>query len=146
MTSPGAPFPQMHLETINQAQILGDTVGYTPHTTVDESYDLLYCLGRKENKITIQKAQFLISLHEDMHQSYNVIKAESFMLCSIVLLSTRSRPSHSGFFPQFLFRFETLNIHFMSRKSDISQEPSDDLASKLINYFATSVEKGSVLR
>ena len=52
---------------------------------------------------------------------------------------------HSGFFPQFLFHFETSNVHFMSRKSDISQEPIDDLASKLINYLTTSLEKGSVL-
>ena len=41
---------------------------------------------------------------------------------------------HSGFFPQFLFRFETSIVHFMSRESDISQETIDDLASKRINY------------
>ena len=37
----------------------------------------------------------------------------------------------------------------MSRKTDISQEPIDELASKLINYRTTSVkkpEKGAVLR
>ena len=48
---------------------------------------------------------------------------------------------HSGFFLQFLFRFETSNVHFMSRKSDISQETIDDLASKLINYLSKSVKK-----
>ena len=48
---------------------------------------------------------------------------------------------HSGFLLQFLFRFETSSVHFMSRKSDISQRPIDDLASKLINYLTSSVKK-----
>ena len=41
-----------------------------------------------------------------------------------------------------MFRFETSNVHIMSRKSDISQEPIDDLALKLINnYLTTRVKK-----
>ena len=48
---------------------------------------------------------------------------------------------HSGVLPQFLFRFETSSVHFMSRKTDTSQEPIDDLASKLINYDKESKEK-----
>ena len=34
------------------------------------------------------------------------------------------------FFPHFLFRVETSNVHDMSRKSDISQAPIDDLGIK----------------
>ena len=45
------------------------------------------------------------------------------------------------FFLHFLFRFETSSVHFMSRKSDISQGTIDDLASKLINYGKESKEK-----
>ena len=45
-------------------------------------------------------------------------------------------PVHGGFLPQFLFRFETSSIYFMSRKTDISQGPNDDLTSKLIFSFA----------
>jgi hypothetical protein len=47
------------------------------------------------------------------------------------------QPFHSGFLPRFLFGFETSNVHFMSRESDsISHGPFDDLASKLIFFFA----------
>ena len=45
------------------------------------------------------------------------------------------------FLSQFLFRFETSSVLFMSRKTDISHGPIDDLASKLINYLTTSVKK-----
>ena len=48
---------------------------------------------------------------------------------------------HSGFLPQFLFRFETSSVHFISRESDISHETIDDLASKLIIYGKESKEK-----
>ena len=48
---------------------------------------------------------------------------------------------HSGFFQQFLFRFETSSVHFMSRKTDISHGTIDDFASKLINYLTTTVKK-----
>ena len=48
---------------------------------------------------------------------------------------------HSGFFSGFLFRFETSNVHIMSRKNDISLGPIDDLASKRINYLTASVKK-----
>ena len=42
-----------------------------------------------------------------------------------------------GFFSQFLFRFETSSVHFMSRESDVSQGPIDDLAPlKMIFFFA----------
>ena len=42
---------------------------------------------------------------------------------------------------QNLFHLEKSNVHYMSRKTDISQEPIDDLASKLINYGKESKEK-----
>ena len=45
------------------------------------------------------------------------------------------------FFHDFWFRCETSNVHFMSRKSDISQGPIDESASKVINYLTTSVKK-----
>ena len=48
---------------------------------------------------------------------------------------------HSGFFPQFWFCLDTSNVHFKSRESDISHEPIDDLASKLINHLTKSVKK-----
>ena len=48
------------------------------------------------------------------------------------------------FFPYFLFRFETSSVHFMSRKTDISHGPIDDLASKLIKYGKESTEKDHV--
>ena len=46
------------------------------------------------------------------------------------------RLGHSGFLPQFLFRFETSSVLFMSRKSDISQGTIDYFASKMISFFA----------
>ena len=49
--------------------------------------------------------------------------------------------AHSGFFPYLLFHFETSNVHYMSRKTDILQGTIDDLASKLINYLTKSVQK-----
>ena len=45
------------------------------------------------------------------------------------------------FSPQFLFRFETSSVLFMSRESDISQKTIDDLASKLISFLTKSVKK-----
>ena len=42
---------------------------------------------------------------------------------------------------QFLFPFETSNVHFMSRESDIWQRPIDDLESKVINYGKEIKEK-----
>ena len=53
-----------------------------------------------------------------------------------LLPSRELRQVHSGFLPQFLFRFETSSVHFMSRKSDTSQGPIDDLTSKMIFFFA----------
>ena len=49
-------------------------------------------------------------------------------------------PTFSGI-SQILFRIETSSVHFMSRKTDVSQRPIDDLASKLINYVTKSVKK-----
>ena len=45
------------------------------------------------------------------------------------------------FFPQFLFRFETSSVHFLSRENDVSHGPIDDLTAKLINYLTKSVKK-----
>ena len=42
---------------------------------------------------------------------------------------------------QFWFRYETLSVHYMCRKSDNSQETIDDLASKVINSGKESKEK-----
>ena len=44
-------------------------------------------------------------------------------------------------FSTFLFGFETSNVVYMSRKTDILPGPFDDLASKLINYLTESVKK-----
>ena len=56
----------------------------------------------------------------------------------------RLMPTFSGI-SQFLFRFGTSSVHFMSRKTDVPQETIDVLTSKLINYLTASVKKGSVL-
>ena len=48
---------------------------------------------------------------------------------------------HSGFLPQYLFRFETSSVHFMSRETDISNVTIDDFTSKLIKYGKESKEK-----
>ncbi len=54
------------------------------------------------------------------------------------ICSSISYTGHSGFFPQFLC---CSHVHFMSRSIDISQEPIDDLASKLINHGKEGKEK-----
>ena len=43
---------------------------------------------------------------------------------------------HIGIFLHFLFRLKTSSVHSKSRKSDISHGTIDDLASKLIFFFA----------
>ena len=63
----------------------------------------------------------------------------SFRLCGLRRVAPRNSWLHSGFLPQFLFRFETSNVHFMSRKTDISQGPIDHLASKKIFLSALFV-------
>ena len=62
-----------------------------------------------------------------------ILKGKQIFKCAKV----QSLPLlHSGFFSQFLFRFETSSVLFMSRKTDILQGPIDDLTSKLIFFFA----------
>ena len=44
---------------------------------------------------------------------------------------------HSGFSPRFLFRWKTLNFQGMGLKTDVFQEPSDILASKMTFYVVS---------
>ena len=46
-------------------------------------------------------------------------------------------------FHQFLFCWKTFNVQGMRRKTDILQEPTDILASKLINIIIETTEKVS---
>ena len=78
-------------------------------------------------------------------QSHNKMHYCSAETCSQHLDCLRLRhPSpqiesvqlHNRFLQQFLFRFETSSVHFISHESDISQGPIDDLTSKMIFFFA----------
>ena len=55
-----------------------------------------------------------------------------YYLCSVKtkLKLTQNNKMHNGYFIHFLFCLETSSVHFMSRKTDISQEPIQNWSSK----------------
>ena len=76
----------------------------------DASRQLAGCMG-----FTLLILTYAVRLKQKEFRKRDRLNAQ----CSMV---------QSGFYPQFLFRFETSSIHFMSRKTDILQETIDDLS------------------
>ena len=54
---------------------------------------------------------------------------------SLALKGKESNQFTLDFFHNFCFALKHQNVHYMSRKTDISQESIDDFASKLIHFY-----------